>query len=184
MASFHAETGTKANRFATPGPEVDGGIVLSGHSDGVPVTDQDWSSDPFVMEERDGRLYGRGTCDMKGFIAATVAMAPHFAQRVTDTPVHLTFTYDEETGCIGAGHLVEALKERNINPRPALIGEPTPMRIIHGPKGCHESSPALNGLKGHGPPPQLARHAGGKRPPPAPPPAPRRGSVPSPGHRH
>ncbi|MFY0662235.1 MAG: acetylornithine deacetylase [Shimia sp.] len=156
---FHDETGKKANLFATLGPAVDGGIVLSGHSDVVPVTDQDWTSDPFVMEQRDGRLYGRGTCDMKGFIAATVAMAPHFAQRVTDTPVHFAFTYDEETGCIGAGHLVEALKERNINPRLAIIGEPTSMRIIEGHKGCHEYSTRFQGLEGHGSAPDLGVNA-------------------------
>jgi len=156
---FHDETGKKANLFATLGPEVDGGIVLSDHSDVVPVTDQDWTSDPFVMEERDGRLYGRGTCDMKGFIAATVAMAPHFAQRVTDTPVHFAFTYDEETGCIGAGHLIEALKERNINPRLAIIGEPTSMRIIEGHKGCHEYSTRFQGLEGHGSAPDLGVNA-------------------------
>ncbi len=156
---FHDETGKKANLFATLGPEVDGGIVLSGHSDVVPVTDQDWTSDPFVMEERDGRLYGRGTCDMKGFIAATVTMAPHFAQRVTDTPVHFAFTYDEETGCIGAGHLVEALKERNIKPRLAIIGEPTSMRIIEGHKGCHEYSTRFQGLEGHGSAPDLGVNA-------------------------
>ncbi len=156
---FHDESGKKANLFATLGPEVDGGIVLSGHSDVVPVTDQDWTTDPFVMEERDGRLYGRGTCDMKGFIAATVAMAPYFAQRVTDTPVHFAFTYDEETGCIGAGHLVEALKERNINPRLAIIGEPTSMRIIEGHKGCHEYSTRFQGLEGHGSAPDLGVNA-------------------------
>ncbi len=156
---FHDETGEKANLFATLGPEVDGGIVLSGHSDVVPVTDQDWSSDPFVMEERGDRLYGRGTCDMKGFIAAAIAMAPHFAQRATDTPVHFAFTYDEETGCIGAGHLVEALKERNINPRLAIIGEPTSMRIIEGHKGCFEYSTRFQGLEGHGSAPDLGVNA-------------------------
>lgn len=156
---FHDETGKKANLFATLGPEVDGGIVLSGHSDVVPVTDQDWTSDPFVMEERDGRLYGRGACDMKGFIAATLAMAPHFAQQVTNTPVHFAFTYDEETGCIGAGHLVEALKERNIIPRLAIIGEPTSMRIIEGHKGCHEYSTRFQGLEGHGSAPDLGVNA-------------------------
>lgn len=156
---FHDETGKKANLFATLGPEVDGGIVLSGHSDVVPVTDQDWTSDPFVMEEREGRLYGRGTCDMKGFIAATIAMAPHFAQQVTDTPVHFAFTYDEETGCVGAGHLVEALKERNITPRLAIIGEPTSMRIIEGHKGCFEYSTRFQGLEGHGSAPDLGVNA-------------------------
>ena len=106
------ESGRKANLFATFGPIRDGGIVLSGHSDVVPVTDQDWASDPFVMMERDGRLFGRGTCDMKGFIAATMAMAPLFAQKVRERPLHLAFTYDEETGCIGAGHLAQNLVER------------------------------------------------------------------------
>ncbi len=156
---FHDETGKKANLFATLGPEVDGGIVLSGHSDVVPVTDQDWTSDPFVMEERDGRLYGRGTCDMKGFIAATIAMAPHFAQRITDTPVHFAVTYDEETGCIGAGHLLEALKAHNIKPRLAIIGEPTSMRIIEGHKGCFEYSTRFQGLEGHGSAPDLGVNA-------------------------
>lgn len=156
---FRDETGKKANLFATLGPEVDGGIVLSGHTDVVPVTDQDWTTDPFVMAERDGRLYGRGTCDMKGFIAATIAMAPHFAQRVTDTPVHFAFTYDEETGCIGAQHLIEALKERNIAPKLAIIGEPTSMRIIEGHKGCHEYSTRFQGLEGHGSAPDLGVNA-------------------------
>ena len=156
---FHDETGKKANLFATLGPQIDGGIVLSGHSDVVPVTDQDWTTDPFVMDERHGRLYGRGTCDMKGFIAATVAMAPHFAQRVTNTPLHFAFTYDEETGCIGAGHLVEALKERNITPRLAIIGEPTSMRIIEGHKGCFEYSTRFQGLEGHGSAPDLGVNA-------------------------
>lgn len=153
------ESGQKANLFATLGPKVDGGIVLSGHSDVVPVTDQDWSSDPFVMDERAGRLYGRGTCDMKGFIAAVLAMAPVFAQRVTDRPVHFAFTYDEETGCAGAAHLVQALKQRKISPRLAIIGEPTEMRIIEGHKGCHEYSTHFQGLEGHGSAPDLGVNA-------------------------
>ncbi|MBO9479756.1 acetylornithine deacetylase [Shimia sp. R11_0] len=156
---FQDETGKKANLFATLGPEIDGGIVLSGHTDVVPVADQDWTTDPFVMEERDGRLYGRGTCDMKGFIAAAIAMAPNFAQRVTNMPVHFAFTYDEETGCIGAGHLVEALKESNIKPRLAIIGEPTSMRIIEGHKGCFEYSTRFQGLEGHGSAPDLGVNA-------------------------
>lgn len=144
------ESGRKANLFATLGPERDGGIVLSGHSDVVPVTDQDWTSDPFTLVERDGRLYGRGSCDMKGFIAATIAMAPSFAEKVSDRPVHFAFTYDEETGCIGAGHLVQDLGEREITPRLAIIGEPTSMRIIEGHKGCYEYSTHFQGLEGHG----------------------------------
>ncbi|UWS08810.1 acetylornithine deacetylase [Phaeobacter inhibens] len=143
-------SGQKANLFATLGPDTDGGIVLSGHSDVVPVTDQDWTSDPFTMEERDGRLYGRGTCDMKGFIAATLAMAPEFAEQISRRPVHFAFTYDEEVGCIGAGHLVQALRERELKPRLALIGEPTSMRVVEGHKGCHEYSTRFQGLEGHG----------------------------------
>ncbi|UWR49883.1 acetylornithine deacetylase [Phaeobacter inhibens] len=143
-------SGQKANLFATLGPDTDGGIVLSGHSDVVPVTDQDWTSDPFTMEEREGRLYGRGTCDMKGFIAATLAMAPEFAEQISRRPIHFAFTYDEEVGCIGAGHLVQALRERELKPRLALIGEPTSMRVVEGHKGCHEYSTRFQGLEGHG----------------------------------
>ncbi|WP_347312783.1 acetylornithine deacetylase [Defluviimonas sp. SAOS-178_SWC] len=143
-------TGQKANLFATLGPEGDGGIVLSGHSDVVPVADQDWSSDPFKMVERDGRLYGRGTCDMKGFIAAAVALAPHFAARATRRPLHFAFTYDEETGCLGAQALAGVLKAQGIRPAVAIIGEPTSMRIIEGHKGCYEYTTHFTGLEGHG----------------------------------
>lgn len=144
------DSGTKANLFATLGPDCDGGIVLSGHSDVVPVTDQDWSSDPFEMTERNGRLFGRGTCDMKGFIAATIAMAPVYAERVRDRPLHFAFTYDEETGCIGAGDLARTLVERALKPSLAIIGEPTSMRIIEGHKGCCEYTTRFRGLEGHG----------------------------------
>lgn len=145
-----APCGTKANLFATLGPEVDGGILLSGHSDVVPVSDQQWTAAPFEMIERDGKLFGRGTCDMKGFIAATLAMAPHFAENVTVRPVHFAFTYDEEIGCFGAQHLAEVLKERGLTPGVAIIGEPTEMRIIEGHKGCCEYTTHFNGLAGHG----------------------------------
>lgn len=156
---FHDPTGQKANLFATLGPDVDGGLVLSGHSDVVPVTDQDWTSDPFEMVERDGRLYGRGTCDMKGFIAATLAMAPQFAQTQRTSPIHFAFTYDEETGCIGAGHLAQSLTERGIRPSMAIIGEPTMMRIIEGHKGCFEYTTRFQGLEGHGSAPDLGVNA-------------------------
>ncbi|WP_300019102.1 acetylornithine deacetylase [uncultured Roseobacter sp.] len=142
--------GSKANLFATLGPEIDCGIVLSGHSDVVPVTDQAWSTDPFKMVERDGRLFGRGTCDMKGFIAATIAMAPVFAEKIRHRPLHFAFTYDEETGCIGAGHLAKELKQRALRPSAAIIGEPTEMRIIEGHKGCYEYTTRFQGLEGHG----------------------------------
>jgi acetylornithine deacetylase len=151
--------GTKANLFATLGPEVDGGILLSGHSDVVPVTDQDWSSDPFVMAERDGRLYGRGACDMKGFIAATLAMAPTYAAQVGARPLHFAFTYDEEVGCFGAQHLAADLQTRGLTPGVAIIGEPTEMRVIEGHKGCYEYSTHFHGLEGHGSAPDLGVNA-------------------------
>ncbi|MBI1172622.1 acetylornithine deacetylase [bacterium] len=156
----HADpTGTKANLFATLGPEADGGIVLSGHSDVVPVADQAWSSDPFAMVEREGRLYGRGSCDMKGFIAAAVAMAPVFAARVRDRPIHFAFTYDEETGCIGGQALARVLRAQGLKPRVAIIGEPTSMRVIEGHKGCFEYSTHFTGLEGHGSAPDLGVNA-------------------------
>lgn len=145
-----APCGTKANLFATFGPMADGGIVLSGHSDVVPVTDQDWSSDPFTLRKDQGRLYGRGTCDMKGFIAAVLAVAPAFGRRPLNRPLHISLTYDEETGCIGARHLVAALKARGLTPGVAIIGEPTEMRIIEGHKGCYEYTTRFQGLPGHG----------------------------------
>ena len=147
---YRDPTGTKANLFATIGPEVDGGILLSGHSDVVPVTDQKWSSDPFVMTERDNRLYGRGTCDMKGFIAATVAMAPYYAQKAKSRPAHFAFTHDEEIGCFGALALAPILRKRKVLPSVAIIGEPTMMRVIEGHKGCYEYRVQFTGLDGHG----------------------------------
>ena len=156
---FKDETGHKANLFATIGPDGDGGLVLSGHSDVVPVTDQDWTDDPFQMVEREGKLFGRGTCDMKGFIAATLAMAPEFAKAPLTRPIHFAFTHDEETGCIGAGHLVEALRERDIHPSMAIIGEPTMMRIIEGHKGCYEYTTRFQGLEGHGSAPDVGVNA-------------------------
>lgn len=156
---MHDETGRKANLFATLGPERDGGILLSGHTDVVPVADQNWSSDPFVLRETDDRLYGRGACDMKGFIAITLAMAPYFAAQVRNTPLHFAFTYDEETGCIGAAHLAQSLSQRKIKPRLAIIGEPTNMQIVEGHKGCYEYTTRFQGLEGHGSAPDLGVNA-------------------------
>ncbi|NOR62242.1 MAG: acetylornithine deacetylase [Rhodobacteraceae bacterium] len=156
---LHDASGKKANLFATLGPEVDGGILLSGHSDVVPVADQNWRSDPFKMIAQNGKLYGRGTCDMKGFIAATVAMAPLFASKIKARPLHFAFTYDEETGCIGAAHLAENLRGRDFTPSVAIIGEPTEMRIIEGHKGCYEYSTRFHGLEGHGAAPERGVNA-------------------------
>ncbi len=144
-----AEAG-KANLLATIGPDIAGGVVLSGHTDVVPVEGQPWQSDPFRMEERDGRLYGRGTADMKGFVAACLAMAPHLAACTLARPVHLAFTYDEETGCLGGREMARVLATRERSPALAIVGEPTGMGIIEGHKGCHEYLTRFTGLAGHG----------------------------------
>ena len=144
------DSGTKANLFASIGPETGGGLMLSGHSDVVPVVEQPWSSDPFELVEHRGALYGRGTCDMKGFIACATVMADQYAQRELRRPVHFAFTYDEETGCLGGQALVDSLRKMEIRPDMAIVGEPTSMRIIEGHKGCCEYTARFRGLEGHG----------------------------------
>ncbi|NBB98536.1 MAG: acetylornithine deacetylase [Alphaproteobacteria bacterium] len=152
-------TGAKLNLFATIGPEGPGGVVLSGHTDVVPVEGQPWATDPFAMVERDGRLYGRGTCDMKGFVAACIAMAPAFAARDLKVPVHFAFTYDEEIGCLGAQALTATLAARGIRPAAAIIGEPSMMQPVDGHKGCFEYTTRFTGLEGHGSSPDLGVNA-------------------------
>lgn len=152
-------SGGKANLFATIGGERDGGIVLSGHTDVVPVEGQDWSSDPFSLEERDGRLFGRGTCDMKGFLAICLAMAPRFSEAELKRPLHLAFTYDEEVGCLGGRALVEELKSADFRPSAVIVGEPTMMRVIEGHKGCHEYTTEFTGLECHASRPDLGVNA-------------------------
>ncbi|WP_299822224.1 acetylornithine deacetylase [uncultured Jannaschia sp.] len=145
---IESENGTKANLFASFGPEGDGGVVLSGHTDVVPAEETDWTDDPFVQREVDGRLYGRGTCDMKGFLACVLASLPDLA--AAERPAHIAATYDEEVGCIGGRQLTELLRAEGLRPRLALIGEPTSMRVIEGHKGCCEYSTSFHGLEGHG----------------------------------
>jgi acetylornithine deacetylase len=148
-------TGTKANLFATIGPDIDGGIVLSGHTDVVPVTGQDWSTDPFEAIERDGLIHGRGACDMKGFIACALALAPRMAGAELKRPVHFALTYDEEVGCMGAQVMLKALAAAGRRPGICIIGEPTEMRVIEGHKGCCEYTTRFGGLAGHGSRPDL-----------------------------
>ncbi|AMK30788.1 Acetylornithine deacetylase [Pseudomonas putida] len=132
---FHNEEGTKANLFATIGPDDRGGVVLSGHTDVVPVEGQAWSVEPFRLTEREGRLYGRGTADMKGFIASVLAAVPALLAQPLKLPVQLAFSYDEEVGCLGVRSMLAALAQRPHKPRLCLIGEPTELKPVLGHKG-------------------------------------------------
>ena len=154
-----SDTPGKANIFATIGPDVDGGLILSGHLDVVPVMGQDWSSDPFKLREEAGFLFGRGTCDMKGFIAVCLALAPEFAAAQLTRPVHFAFTYDEETGCLGAPVLLDELVKTGLRPSVAIIGEPTSMQIIEGHKGCCEYTVEFTGVEGHSSLPDVGLNA-------------------------
>ena len=127
-----------------------GGIILSGHTDVVPASGKDWTSNPFVASNRNNKLYGRGSCDMKGFIACALALAPHFAKQKLKKPIHFSFTYDEETACQGAPVMLKELKKRKINCSVCIIGEPTSMKAIQAHKGCYEYSTHFTGLAGHG----------------------------------
>ncbi|PTT79229.1 acetylornithine deacetylase, partial [Pseudomonas sp. HMWF010] len=141
--------GTKSNLLATIGPTVPGGVVLSGHTDVVPVDGQPWSTDPFVLTEKDGRLYGRGTCDMKGFLALALAAAPDLAAANLSRPVHLAFSYDEEVGCLGAPDMIAVIASDL--PRPALVvvGEPTDMVAVSGHKGIASFKVTVSGREAH-----------------------------------
>ena len=146
--SFDGE-GRKANLFATIGPPEVAGIVLSGHSDVVPVDDQDWASDPFILTDRDDRWYGRGSADMKGFIACALALVPEFQARATAAPVHLAFSYDEEVGCIGAAQLVQQIGMAEAMPAACVIGEPTGMVPMIAQKGLHSMRCHVHGQESH-----------------------------------
>ena len=126
---------TCANLYATIGPDDIGGVMLSGHTDVVPTTGQNWNSDPYQLRTDDQLLYGRGACDMKGFIACVLAAVPRLTEHRLQTPVHLAFSYDEEIGCVGAKKLIDALKGFNVKPKIGLIGEPTDMAMVIGHKG-------------------------------------------------
>lgn len=138
----HDDQGGKANLFATLGPTDRPGIMLSGHTDVVPVDGQAWSSDPFRLAERDGLLYGRGTADMKGFIALCLHLATRYADRPRREPLHFAFSYDEELGCIGVRRLIADLVTLPVRPRLCLVGEPTGLTVVAGHKSrrgytCH-----------------------------------------------
>lgn len=129
------EDGSKANLFATIGPMAPGGVVLSGHTDVVPALEPGWTNSPWSLTERNGRLYGRGTCDMKGFNALVLAAVPDMLAASLKAPIHIALSYDEEVGCIGAHTLVERMAETIAKPRAVFVGEPTRMRVVNGHKG-------------------------------------------------
>ena len=139
----------KANLWASIGPDAPGGLVLSGHTDVVPVEDQPWTSDPFTLMQRDGRLYGRGTSDMKGFIALCLALVPEMLARPLKVPIHFAFSYDEEIGCLGAPHLIAELGRHFQRPALAIIGEPTELKLGTRHKGCYSFETAVTGRDGH-----------------------------------
>lgn len=146
----------KANLYATLGPQDQSGILLSGHTDVVPVEGQNWSSDPFEVREADEKLYGRGTADMKSFIAIALAYAPEMLSRGLQTPIHLAFSYDEEVGHLGARRLVEIIREMPVRPAMCIVGEPTGMDVIVAHKGKRKVRVHVSGLEAHS---SLAPHA-------------------------
>ena len=153
----------RANLFSTiagkKNSNVKGGIILSGHTDVVPASNKGWTSDPFVATKKNDKIYGRGSCDMKGFIACTLALAPYFAKQDLKKPIHLSYTYDEETACQGAPVMLKELKKRNINCSVCIVGEPTNMKAIQAHKGCYEYSTHFTGLAGHGSAPEKGVNA-------------------------
>ena len=144
-----SEDGRKANLYASIGPEDVPGIVLSGHTDVVPVDGQDWSSDPFVMRRADGKLFGRGSVDMKGFIAACMSLAHDIDATRLSAPLHFAFSYDEEIGCIGVRRLIDMLEGVSPRPRFCIIGEPTSMQIAVAHKGKDGARVSCTGLEAH-----------------------------------
>lgn len=152
-------TKTKANLFASFGPEEGGGYVLSGHTDVVPVDGQEWSSDPFKPEIRENKLYGRGTADMKGFVGVALSLANGIGKTDLKRPIHFALSYDEEVGCAGIGALLDDLAGARIEPALAIVGEPTLMRVV----GAHKAGAVLRtrccGREGHSSKPDLGANA-------------------------
>ncbi len=151
--------GKKANLFATLGPDREGGTVLSGHTDVVPVDGQEWSSDPFKPEIRGDKLFGRGACDMKGFIGVALSLLPQISAAKLAHPIHLALSYDEEVGCTGVRGLLADLAANDIRPELAIIGEPTLMKIV----GAHKAGAVLHthchGREGHSSAPEKGANA-------------------------
>ena len=146
-------TGKKANLFATLGDSKKPGLILSGHTDVVPVDGQNWDTDPFQAVERDGKLFARGSADMKGFIGIILAQAPRFVAALNDgrldAPLHYSLSYDEEVGCIGVRGLIRDLEDNNIRPAGCVVGEPTSMQPIIAHKGTHRLRCSVHGREAH-----------------------------------
>jgi len=149
LERFASDDGARANLWASLGPGGSGGIVLSGHSDVVPVEGQDWSQDPFVLHRVDDKLYGRGPADMKGFLAVAIHTMLRAAKRDLRLPLHLAISYDEEIGCLGVRGMLEALRARPERPALCIVGEPTGMRIANGHKGKRALHACCHGTAAH-----------------------------------
>ena len=144
-----SDEGAKANLLASVGPSAEGGVVLSGHTDVVPVAGQVWGSDPFELTERGGRLYGRGAADMKGFIALALAAVPDLTDARLTRPVHLAFSYDEEIGCLGAPRLIAAIGRELPKPALVIVGEPSSMQVVSAHKGIAVWRVTVTGREAH-----------------------------------
>ena len=151
--------GDRFNLFATIGPRKGGGYILSGHMDVVPAAEEDWASDPFTLRRDGDRLYGRGTSDMKGFLACALAALPRLAEEDLSRPIHLAFSYDEEAGCRGVPHLIAALPGLCETPLAAIIGEPSRMRAVRAHKGKAAARLEIVGRSGHSSRPDLGLNA-------------------------
>ncbi len=143
------EEESKANLYATIGPKDRAGIMLSGHTDTVPVTGQQWTKTPYELSEEDGRYYGRGTSDMKCFLAVALAAVPEMVQRDLHTPIHLAFSYDEEIGCVGVRRLIDTLSQHPLKPAICIIGEPTTMQVVTAHKGKLAARVTVKGKECH-----------------------------------
>jgi acetylornithine deacetylase len=146
---IYDETGKKSNLWATLGPADVPGYILSGHTDVVPVDDQNWTDSPFKLTERDGKLYGRGSTDMKGYVACCLAAVPDMLNANLKKPLHLAFSYDEEVGCIGARGIVAKLTERPAKPIACFVGEPTGMDVVIGHKAKRSLKVTVHGRTCH-----------------------------------
>lgn len=147
--TFWNAEGTKGNLWATIGPADVPGVILSGHSDVVPVDGQSWSSDPFVLRSRQDRLYARGVCDMKGFIGIVLAAVPELVHRRLKAPVHIAISYDEEVGCTGVTSLIEHVAKLATRPGLCIVGEPTGMQVVTGHKGGGMFRATVKGTSAH-----------------------------------